>query len=187
MQKLAHLVHDSLTAPDLEKLRVLERHAARAIVTREDRILLLYTERYDDFSFPGGGIDAGESPETGLRRELHEETGASDIDIVEHFGFVTEIMPTWKPQWDVMYQTSHWFTCAIGDALGETRLEDYEIANGMSARWVTLKDALNHNRSVIQRRPSTMGLSIQRETLVLEHVARMADAVAINDARFCTP
>lgn len=71
-----------------------------------------------------------------------------------------------------MYQTSHWFNCEIGQTLGDPRFEDYEVANGMSVAWVTLGEALSHNRDVIQRRPSKMGLSIQRETLVLEHVAK---------------
>lgn len=172
MQRLAHLVHESLAQPlDVERLRVLKREAARAIVTRDDKILLLYTERYDDFSFPGGGIDLGESPEAGLHRELHEETGANQIEIVSHFGYVTEYAPTFKADWDVMYQTSHWFSCEIGQTLGETRFEDYEVANGMSAAWVSLDEALAHNRGVIQRRPSKMGISIHRETLVLERVA----------------
>ncbi|MBT2771604.1 NUDIX domain-containing protein [Halomonas sp. ISL-60] len=173
MQRLAHLVHESLAQPlEVEQLRVLKREAARAIVTRDDKILLLYTERYDDFSFPGGGIDPGESPEAGLHRELHEETGANQIEIVSHFGYVTEYAPTFKKDWDVMYQTSHWFNCEIGQTLGDTRFEDYEIANGMSAAWVSLEDALAHNRGVIQRRPSKMGISIHRETLVLERVAK---------------
>lgn len=173
MQLLAHLVHESLVQPlEVEHLRILKREAARAIVTRDDKILLLYTERYDDFSFPGGGIGPGESPEAGLHRELHEETGANQIKIVSHFGYVTEYVPTYKADWDVMYQTSHWFSCEIGQTLGDTRFEDYEVANGMSAVWVTLGEALSHNRDVIQRRPSKMGLSIQRETLVLEHVAK---------------
>ncbi|QNI02185.1 NUDIX domain-containing protein [Halomonas sp. SH5A2] len=180
MQRIAHLIHDTLPNPiDTHGLRVLERHAARAIVTRQDKILLLYTERYDDFSFPGGGIDPGESPEAGLHRELYEETGAADIDIMAHFGYVTEYTPTWKPQWDLMHQTSHWFTCRIGETLGEARLEDYEAANGMSAAWVSLDEALDHNRRVIASRPATMGLSIQRETLVLEKVrASVSEKVA---------
>lgn len=173
MQRLAHLVHESLDQPlAVDRLRVLNREAARAIVTRNDKILLLYTERYDDFSFPGGGIDPGESPEAGLHRELHEETGANQIEIVSHFGYVTEYAPTFKADWDVMYQTSHWFNCEIGETLGDTRFEDYEVANGMAAAWVTLDDALAHNRSVVQRRSSKMGISIHRETLVLEHVAK---------------
>lgn len=172
MQHIAHLVHEALPAPlILEQMRVLTREASRAIVTRDDNILLLYTERYDDFSFPGGGIDAGESPEVGLHRELYEETGAQDIEVTAHFGYVTEYTPTWKKQWDVMFQTSHWFTCQIGTALGEAKMEDYETANGMAARWVSLEEALRHNRSVIARKPATMGLSIHRETLVLERVA----------------
>ncbi|TVP49565.1 MAG: NUDIX domain-containing protein [Halomonas sp.] len=173
MQRLAHLVHESLAQPlDIERLRILKREAARAIVTRGDKILLLYTERYDDFSFPGGGIDPGESPEDGLHRELHEETGANQIEILSHFGYVTEYAPTFKAGWDVMHQTSHWFSCEVGQMLGETRFEDYEVANGMSAAWVSLEDALAHNRHVIQQRPAKMGISIHRETLVLERVAR---------------
>ncbi|UYV18287.1 hypothetical protein K1Y77_12440 [Halomonas qaidamensis] len=41
----------------------------------------------------------------------------------------------------------------------------------MSAKWVPLEEALKHNRSVIARQPASMGLSIHRETLVLERVA----------------
>ncbi|MFF1723939.1 NUDIX hydrolase [Streptomyces sviceus] len=54
------------------------RHAARAIVLDgEDRILLCrfaLPERVV-WATPGGGIEAGESPQEALRRELHEEIG----------------------------------------------------------------------------------------------------------------
>lgn len=170
MKLLAHLVHESLSSIQPEQ-RVLKREAARGIVLRDDKILLLYTERYDDFSFPGGGIDEGEDPIAGLHRELAEETGASDIEVLEHYGTVTEYLPTWKADWDLMHQTSHWYQCQIGQTLGATRLEHYEIANGMSADWIRIDEALRHNRSILKNRPSSMGLSIHRETLVLERVA----------------
>lgn len=49
---------------------------------------LLFTERYNDFSFPGGGLDAGEDIVVGLRRELEEETGARDIRALQNFGYI---------------------------------------------------------------------------------------------------
>ncbi|RUO37486.1 DNA mismatch repair protein MutT [Aliidiomarina shirensis] len=173
---ISHLVHESLADYDLHAsapardMRVLKREAARGIVRRDDKILLLYTERYDDFSFPGGGIDAGESPIVGLKRELQEETGAQDIQVLSPFGKVTEYMPTWKKDWDLMHQTSYWFHCDVAEELGASNLEHYEINNGMSAHWVSLAEAVAHNQKVIQQRPKTMGLSIHRETLVLEQL-----------------
>jgi len=57
MKLLKELIHPELSS---RNGRVFRRHAARGIVLRDDRILLLFTERYSDFSLPGGGIDEGE-------------------------------------------------------------------------------------------------------------------------------
>jgi len=101
--------------PDLESRdgRVLRRHAARGIVQKNEQILLLFTEHYNDFSFPGGGVDPGEDLAMGLHRELEEETGARDIRILEHLGFIEEFRPHWKPEYDLMHMTSHFFSPAI--------------------------------------------------------------------------
>lgn len=71
MQLITEIIH-----PDLKSTqgRIFRRHAARGIVLRDEKILLLFTERYNDFSFPGGGLDANEDIVTGLKRELEEET-----------------------------------------------------------------------------------------------------------------
>ena len=181
---IRHLVHESLADYELHHLAphvappstlsILRREAARGIVQRQEqgnaKILLLYTERYDDFSFPGGGIDAGEHPIVGLKRELSEETGARDIQVLRAHGKVTEYLPTWKQGFDVMHQTSYWFHCDIASELGDNNLEDYEVNNGMSAHWISLAEAVAHNQAVIRTRPSSMGLSIHRETLVLEQL-----------------
>ncbi|MCH8501332.1 MAG: NUDIX domain-containing protein [Aliidiomarina sp.] len=177
-----HLVHETLDNELLfcqknlpviqQSYRVLQRQAARAVVCRHDKILLLYTERYDDFSFPGGGVDPGESLITGLRRELQEETGAQDIQVIAPVAQVTEFTPTWKREWDLLFQTSSWFECKIGETLAAANLEHYEVSNGMRAQWISVADALTHNRRVIAQRPTTMGLSIHRETLVLEQIAK---------------
>ena len=74
----------------LENKTIFQRLAARSIVMREDSILLMYTERYEDYSLPGGGIDLGEDKIEGMMRELSEETGARNIRSIDPFGIYEE-------------------------------------------------------------------------------------------------
>jgi ADP-ribose pyrophosphatase YjhB (NUDIX family) len=60
------------------------RRAARvAVLTADGDILLL---RYDNpevgvhWAMPGGGLDPGETPREGARREVREETGWADVE-----------------------------------------------------------------------------------------------------------
>lgn len=168
MRLITELIHPALTT--LEGT-VLRRQAARGIVLRDQAILLLFTERYNDFSFPGGGVDVGEDLVAGLRRELEEETGAENIRVIDHFGYVEEFRPHLKPGFDVMHMTSHFYTCDVDMKLGEARMEHYERDNGMRPVWVDLDDAIAHNRAVMRRQERGMGLSIHRETYMLEKVA----------------
>jgi len=169
MKLLQELIHPELTT---REGRILRRHAARGIVLRKDRILLLFTERYNDFSLPGGGIDEGEEITVALKRELEEETGARDVQVKEHYGFIEEYRPHWKPEYDLMHMTSHFFVCDVAAELVDVRMESYEIANGMKPVWVSVSEAMHHNRQVMVRREKTMGQSIQRETFMLEKISR---------------
>lgn len=167
MRLIKKLVH-----PDVKAMTgvILTRQAARGIVLRERSILMLFTERYNDFSFPGGGVAEGEDMIDGLRRELEEETGACNVRVQRSFGYIEELRPHWRPGFDLMNMTSHFFFCDIDPELRATKMEDYETANGMRPVWVDLDEAITHNRGVMQRREVTMGLSIQRETFMLEEL-----------------
>ncbi len=83
MTLIKKLIH-----PEVKDLNgnILVRKAVRAIVLKGESILLLYTKRYNDYSFPGGGLDEGESLTTGLIRELKEETGAKGISVNKTYG-----------------------------------------------------------------------------------------------------
>jgi len=168
MQLITELIH-----PELKSIqgRVFRRHAARGIVLRNEQILLLFTERYNDFSFPGGGLDADEDIIVGLTRELEEETGASDIRIIQNVGYIEEYRPYWKPQYDLMHMTSHFYQCEVAAQLQPVRMERHEIANGMRPVWIDLHEAIAHNQAVMQRQETSMGQSIQRETFMLRKVA----------------
>jgi 8-oxo-dGTP diphosphatase len=49
--------------------------AAGGLVVRDGAVLLVHRPRYDDWTFPKGKLEAGESWEDAARREVAEETG----------------------------------------------------------------------------------------------------------------
>jgi ADP-ribose pyrophosphatase YjhB (NUDIX family) len=58
--------------------KLFEYRRAGAVVVDGDRVLLISMQPPGEsrwWHFPGGGIEAGETPEQAARRELHEETG----------------------------------------------------------------------------------------------------------------
>lgn len=150
---------------------IYERKAARGIIMRGSEILLLYTKRYNDYSFPGGGLELNEDVQSGLRRELAEETGARQVTVIRELGCIEEYRPHYKPEYDLIHMHSYYYVCSLDEELGATQLEDYEITNGMSAVWVDIHEAIRHNRQVIANREASMGFSIERETIVLELIA----------------
>ncbi|MCG6467119.1 NUDIX domain-containing protein, partial [Vibrio parahaemolyticus] len=81
MRHLQSTIHPELDHLD-DKI-IFQRNAARAIVLDGEDVLLLYTERYHDYTLPGGGIDEGEDVIAGLVRELEEETGAQNIHSIK--------------------------------------------------------------------------------------------------------
>ncbi|CAM4476846.1 NUDIX hydrolase [Paenibacillus tarimensis] len=169
MRLIKEFIHKDLTSLDG---MVFHRRAARGIILRGSDILLLYTKRYNDYSFPGGGLEADEDLIAGLEREIAEETGASGISILQEFGMTEEYRPYHKPGYDLVHMLSYYYVCKADERLGEVRMEDYEVANGMSAVWIPVNDAIEHNRMVMKNKESSMGLSIERETCVLELVAK---------------
>ncbi len=82
----------------------IRRRTGRAIVVHEDQVLLM--ERWRDgrhyYSIPGGGIEAGETPEAAAQRELVEEMGVYIVperplykvfmDHTEHIIFLAEYL-----------------------------------------------------------------------------------------------
>jgi len=49
--------------------------AAGGVVERNHRLLVVHRPRYDDWTFPKGKLDPGESFEDAALREVEEETG----------------------------------------------------------------------------------------------------------------
>ena len=154
----------------LENKSVFTRLATRGIAIQGDNILLLYTERYEDYSLPGGGLDLDEDKVEGMMRELSEETGAKNIKNIKPFGAYEEYRPWHKPDYDVQHMISYCYTCEINKELGSSNMESYEIKNGMKAVWINIHEAIEHNMKTMAT-SDKKGMSIERETYLLELIA----------------
>ncbi len=169
MRLIKEMIHKDVI--ELEG-KTFERRAARGIILKGSKILLLYTKRYNDYSFPGGGVELNEDLIMGLKREIAEETGAKNIKVISEYGFIDEFRPHYKPEYDLIHMMSYFYVCEIDEILEQAKLEDYELANGMSSVWIDIHEAIHHNKEVMAKQEASMGFSIERETLVLELVAK---------------
>lgn len=156
--------------------QLYRREAVRAVVVDGADMLLLYTRRYDDYSFPGGGVCDGEQLEACLRRELQEETGADTVSVNRYLGYVDELRPDRQGSPNTMLMRSHFYKCAVNRALGKSAPEEYELANGMAALWINGHEALAHNEALLETKPQNMGLSIYRETQMLRFILSQQSA-----------
>lgn len=166
MKKLATTVH-----PDILTLSstMFTRKAARAIVLRGDKILLLYTKRYHDYTLPGGGIDEGEDNIAGLKRELREETGAQNVTNIREFGLYDEYRPWYKDDFEIIHMQSFCYICDIDEVLKTPEFEAHEIQNGMTPMWINIHQAIIHNEETLAN-SEKKGLSIVRETFLLKRI-----------------
>ena len=68
------------------------RPSARAIIVKGNRIVMVRSQKYDYYKFPGGGLEAGETPVSALIREVREEAGMVVIpESVREFGYVHRV------------------------------------------------------------------------------------------------
>ena len=110
------------------------RDGSRAVIIRDGKILLSHETVTGWWLIPGGGMEAGETPEECVVREACEETGL----IVRP----TEQFLTLHEYYEEYRYTSHYFVCeVIGE--GQMHLTDEEKCRGLAAEWIPLKDAID--------------------------------------------
>lgn len=63
-----------------------ERCSAGGVVLHGGRVLVLYKRTNGEWRLPKGSLDGGEEPVAGALREVREETGFADLEIVADLG-----------------------------------------------------------------------------------------------------
>jgi 8-oxo-dGTP pyrophosphatase MutT (NUDIX family) len=129
--------------------KILHRTAVRAIVQRGRELLMVYSASVGDYKFPGGGVDAGESHEQALARELREECGAALLGMDGELGAIVEYNFAQEKEFDVFKMTSHYYFCRIRDGFSEQKLDGYEQDLGFQPVWIDIDEALAKNRLLL--------------------------------------
>ncbi len=147
-----------------------ERIASRAIFRKNDKVLMVYSKFFDDYSFPGGGVEKNENIIDTAIRETFEEVGALNTKVIKTIGYVVEYRASLFNDADLFKQTSYYSICTC-DKFSNPHLEKYETELGYESRWITIKEALNHNKNLYEsKRKST---ALLREIAVLEYLEEL--------------
>ena len=115
-----------------------------AIICREGRIFATqrgYGEWKDWWEFPGGKMEAGETPEDALRREIREEL-STEISVDEFFCTVDYDYPAF-------HLTMHCYLCSLlTEAL---HLNEHEAARWLAKDELDSVQWLPADKSIIER------------------------------------
>ena len=89
---------------------------------------VMYAEKYNIFTLPGGGVEDGEDVLTALHREILEETGCI-CDEVQELGTIYENRASLD-----YTQVNHYFVVTTHE-VGQNCLTEAELANNTAVQW----------------------------------------------------
>jgi 8-oxo-dGTP pyrophosphatase MutT (NUDIX family) len=120
---------------------VVHRPAARVIVLCEDRVLLFRADLGERqvWITPGGGLNEGESPDDGARRELWEETGLTPELLGPCVWYRTHVFP-WNGS--LLSQDEHFYLLTLDSApeMCFDNWEEIERDQLLEHRWWTVDE-----------------------------------------------
>ena len=149
-----------------ENMNIIAREAVRAVALNSDGQLVMIQSRMGDYSFPGGGIDDGESHLDALKREALEEAGIIIKEDVKLLGVVEEQRKSLEVEDAYFAMKSTYYLCYV---LGYTtpKLEEYEKEWGFTPVEINADEAYKKNLDLLQNHEQCPPW-VKRDTLALK-------------------
>lgn len=149
---------------------VYKRKAARGIIKRHDRYLVIYG-KHGDYKFPGGGMEEGEELLDTLIREVQEETGYKVIAESIAGCILVHEKRKGEPE-DLLDMDSWYYFCDVSKTVYERDLDDYEKEYNYQVAWLPLMDIIRQNEAVQDYEKTPW---VVRETMVMREVWEMRE------------
>ena len=111
-----------------------EKRAVRGLIVKEGKLMLMYLRSSNTYVLPGGGVDAHETLDEAIKREIKEETGYNLLDYEK----ALEI----KEYFDDKMRHHFIYRCDVGDHKGPVNLTKEEKALGMEMVTVPIEKGL---------------------------------------------
>ena len=151
-----------------EDFCVFRRPSARAIIIKDSKIALVYSQKENYYKFPGGGIHEGEDKITALIREVQEEVGLIvKPNTISEFGSVMRRQKSNVSSNTIFEQENFYYFCECEDSLVEQNLDDYELEAEFVLKYVDIDEAIRTN-AMYKSQDYFNEIMIKREKKVLE-------------------
>ncbi len=149
--------------------KIYYREAVRAIIIKDNKILMVHSDINKDYKFPGGGIEEGEDDESALKREVLEESGAH-ISAYKYYGQVTEYDEGQFDNADLFKMLSKYYLVEIEEKFDKLNLDYYEEKFEFRPVWIDINKAYLENKKVLEEENPPRWT--KRETFVLSHLLK---------------
>lgn len=160
METIKIFNHEGASSEEMETYE--RRQSTRAIVLDDqNNIALIYSEKLDYYTLPGGTLDKGETTDEAIIRECKEEIGCN-VSIISPVGKVLEVRKSSEKIGEIF----GYLVSVIGDK-GEPELMADEIEEKLITKWVSPKTAKELFHTDIEKNPAHAHIA-QRALAFLE-------------------
>lgn len=151
------------------KIKITTRLAVRAIVIKDNKLLMVHTNK-GDYKLPGGGVKRIETHEAALRREVTEETGYIVNRVKEEVGRIIQRNPNQFDTNGIFQMTSYYYLCDVKKNITRQHLDRYEQEQEFSPVWMELDEVIAKNEAILTQKGTQINPWVYRETLALRRI-----------------
>lgn len=148
------------------------RQAVRGIIVKDNKILMVHTNK-GDYKFPGGGVNKEEIFEETLIREVCEETGYTVSNIQGKMGVMVERKVDDFDETSMFEMTSHYYLCEVSNTKIAQNLDDYEADLDFQPVWMLIDEAIKINEEILKKDSNNRNPWVDRDTLVLKELRKI--------------